>query len=295
MKVLSIDIGIKNLALTILEHTSQSSNFQIIKWDVISLCNIVPNCSTCNCKCAAKFSKKEKFFCKKHTKNEEYKIPTINTKTLPKQNMKNITILAEENGIEFDKSTNKTELVKRIIDHVENTCFEPIETINANNVNLIDLGINLKTELNKLFSTSTIDPLTVGSFATDPLTIDLSLIDLIILENQISPLAGRMKTLQGMIAQYFIDKNNYNIEFMSAANKLKIFVESSKKTSYAERKKLSILYTKQLLSNKNMDNELDFFVKHKKKDDLADCLLQGIYYLSTFNKLNLSTFNKLNL
>ncbi len=94
-----------------------------------------------------------------------------------------------------------------------------------------------------------------------------------------------MKTLQGMIAQYFIDKNNHNIEFMSAANKLKLFVESSKKTSYSERKKLSILYTKQLLSNKKMDKDLEFFVNHKKKDDLADCLLQGIYYLSTFNKL----------
>ena len=52
-----------------------------------------------------------------------------------------------------------------------------------------------------------------------------------------------------------------------------------KKISYNERKKLSICYTKQLLENKNMLSDLTYFTKHSKKDDLADCLLQGIYYL----------------
>ena len=56
-------------------------------------------------------------------------------------------------------------------------------------------------------------------------------------------------------------------------------VDKDKKISYNERKKLSICYTKQLLENKNMLNDLTYFVKHSKKDDLADCLLQGIYYL----------------
>ena len=37
-----------------------------------------------------------------------------------------------------------------------------------------------------------------------------------------------MKTIQGMIAQYFIDCNNYNIEFISAANKLKLFNNNKK-------------------------------------------------------------------
>ena len=89
-----------------------------------------------------------------------------------------------------------------------------------------------------------------------------------------------------MIAQYFIDCNNYNIEFMSAANKLKLF-NNSKKTTYSERKKLGIQYTQELLLKKNMISHLEYFNKNNKKDDLADCLLQGIYYLSTFNKLNI--------
>ena len=270
MKVISIDIGIKNLALTLLEHTPQSTHLKISYWDIINLCNAIPNCSSKNCKFTAKFYKDNKFFCKKHTKQEEYKIPTINIKTLSKQNMKTLGKIAEENSIEFDKSTNKIELVKRIEDHVANTCFNTIESINANNVNLIDLGINLKTELNKLFS-----------------NIDLSTIDLILLENQISPIASRMKTVQGMIAQYFIDCGNYNIEFMSAANKLKLF-SGQKKTTYSERKKMSITYTRQFLESKNMEQDLEYFNNHKKKDDLADCLLQGLYYLSVNNKLSIS-------
>ena len=90
-----------------------------------------------------------------------------------------------------------------------------------------------------------------------------------------------------MLAQYFIDRGNYNIEFMSAANKLKLF-NSDKKTTYTERKKLSIQYTRELLFQKNMENHLDKFNKSNKKDDLADSFLQGIYYLSTFNKLNIT-------
>lgn len=267
MKVLSIDIGIKNLAYVILEHHESLDIFDIQKWNVINLCNKIPSCSIC--KNPAKFHKDFNYYCTKHSKNTEYKIPTINTKTLPKQNFKNIISIANENNIEFDKSITKNDLIELILDHINNTCLNVIEILNANNINLIDLGINLKKEFNQLFS-----------------SLDLDTIDIIILENQISPIANRMKTIQGMIAQYFIDCGNYNIEFMSAANKLKLF-NNNKKTTYSERKKLGIHYTQELLLKKNMDSHLEYFNKNNKKDDLADCFLQGIYYLSTFNKLNI--------
>ena len=267
MKVLSIDIGIKNLAYILIEHNEKDSDYNIIDWNVINLCNYVPNCCNEKCNVKAKFCKEEKFFCKKHTKNENYNIPTVNIKTLSKKNIKELTKICEINNINCSKNSHKQDLINLIEDYISNTCFEIVEEPNANNVKLIDLGINLKVECNKLFK-----------------TLDLNSIDQIILENQISPLANRMKTLQGMITQYFIDNGNYNIEYISATNKLKLFIKNQK-TSYAERKKLSIIYSKELLEKNNKNSQLEFFSKHSKKDDLADCFLQATYYLNTFNKM----------
>jgi hypothetical protein len=278
MKILSIDIGIKNLAYAILEVTNTnldknsivygSQDFTIIKWDVINLCNKFIPCSTNTCSKQACFHKNDTFYCKNHTKKTEYSLPVCNIKTLHKQSVANLSTLVEKYDLKLEKPINKSSLIKTIEEYANTTCFEAIETINANNVNLIDLGISLKNELNELFN-----------------NYDLTSIDQIIIENQISPIANRMKSLQGMVSQYFIDCNNHNIVFISATNKLKAFLnkdkdlDKDKKISYNERKKLSILYTKQLLENKNMLANLTYFTKHSKKDDLADCLLQGIYYL----------------
>ena len=297
MKILSIDIGIKNLAYVILEcHVNDKKvsanelkdfkdfkDFKIIKWDVINLCNKLISCNEKCCAKEAKFHKDNVFYCKNHTKKTEYSLPTCNIKTLHKQSVANLSTLIEQYQIKIEKPINKASLIKLIEEYLNSTCFEVIETVNANNVNLIDIGISIKNELNELFK-----------------DFDLASIDQIILENQISPIANRMKTIQGMISQYFIDCNNYNIRFISATNKLKPFTSKEskysndykdnsdikeKKLSYNERKKLSIYYTKQLLEHKNMSQELAFFIKHSKKDDLADCLLQGIYYLENFNTL----------
>ena len=278
MKILSIDIGIKNLAYAILEVTNTnldknsivngSQDFTIIKWDVINLCNKFIPCSTNTCSKQACFHKNDTFYCKNHTKKTEYSLPLCNIKTLHKQSLANLSTLVEKYDLKLEKPINKSSIIKTIEEYANTTCFEAIETINANNVNLIDLGISLKNELNELFN-----------------SYDLTSIDQIIIENQISPIANRMKSLQGMVSQYFIDCNNHNIVFISATNKLKAFLnkdkdlDKDKKISYNERKKLSILYTKQLLENKNMLADLTYFTKHSKKDDLADCLLQGIYYL----------------
>jgi hypothetical protein len=88
-----------------------------------------------------------------------------------------------------------------------------------------------------------------------------------------------MKTIQGMIAQYLIMRDINNIVFYSATNKLKTFIGNCK-TSYSERKQLSISYANQILTKTSTLNSwIDFFSIHKKKDDLADSLLQGLSYL----------------
>ena len=91
-----------------------------------------------------------------------------------------------------------------------------------------------------------------------------------------------MKTIQGQIAQYFIMKNNnIDIEFVNASNKLKDFIQNGEKTDYKQRKKLSIDITNNLVVNDSRFFDwCDIFQKHSKKDDLADCFLQGLWYLN---------------
>ena len=152
------------------------------------------------------------------------------------------------------KDSKKEELLQLIDKH----CLKPIHKTSANDMNLIELGISLKKKIDTMPS--------------------LYNVDKVLIENQVSPIANRMKTLQGMIAQYYIMKNVNDIEFISACNKLKKFITT--KTTYTERKQLSIKITKELLSNNGWSEQLNYFEKHKKKDDLADAFLQSLWYIS---------------
>lgn len=119
-------------------------------------------------------------------------------------------------------------------------------------------------------------------------------IEMMIIENQISTLASRMKTLQGMITQYFIMKDVPMIEFISASCKLKLFMNTPisqtadadgiciDASTYADRKKSGIAVCRSLgeISRKHKSDYAKWvpvFETHKKKDDLADCFLQGLW------------------
>ena len=106
--------------------------------------------------------------------------------------------------------------------------------------------------------------------------------DYVIIENQISPIANRMKTIQGMIAQYFIMTGTcQNIEFVSSVNKLKDIetTDKSVKMTYSERKKLGISTCLAIIKDTESYSEWsNYFMSHKKKDDLADSFLQGRWF-----------------
>lgn len=273
MKLLSFDVGIKNLSFCIIEHVN-NENIQIIKWEVIDLCNEKQKCIEMNnnktCNKIAKYYKDNLYFCQIHSKKKQYNIPPdyLKEKILKKNKLEELINIVNDLKIIIDKPFTKNKLLEKINEYKSHHFFDIVDNIKSTDHNLIELGINLKDRLDTILSSLLKD------------------IDVVLIENQISPIANRMKTIQGMIAQYLIMKGIKNITFYSAINKLKIFIGSDK-TSYSERKDLSIMYTTQILTKTNtLNNWNDYFNSHKKKDDLADSFLQGLSYL--MQKFNFS-------
>jgi DNA polymerase III epsilon subunit-like protein len=84
---------------------------------------------------------------------------------------------------------------------------------------------------------------------------------------------------------YFIQKNS-EVVYWNAGNKLRFMKkekEKKEKTTYKERKKLSILVTDSIIKEFYPEHD---FTKKKKKDDLADCFLQLIDYLVKKGEIN---------
>lgn len=118
-------------------------------------------------------------------------------------------------------------------------------------------------------------------------------IDHIIIENQPVLKNPTMKSIQMLIYSYFsylkyIEKRDTKaINFIGASTKVKLAEKILKEKSiemdkcsskYQYNKKISIKCTTELLLNTN-EELYDFFISHKKKDDLADCYLLALVKL----------------
>jgi hypothetical protein len=188
------------------------------------------------------------------------------------------------------QKNNKEQLLDIIQEELNKKYLQPIENVRANEIDLLTLGKNMMIELDKfVVKQNNLDESHENGTGGlgDMINSMKYKIDIVIIENQISTIASRMKTLQGMLAQYFIMKDVPCIEFISASNKLKMFM-TKKKTTYTERKLESVEVTKELLEKLPLLKEYKGILdKNKKKDDLADCFLQGIYYLTVKNMINI--------
>jgi len=220
---------------------------------------------------------------------DKYKITPINNKSHESHEPHVYNVANDPVNILIPKrqKNTKEQLLDMIQNELEKNYLENIENIRADQIDLLTLGKNMMTELDKFIIPYTGETLegieSMGGLAI----LDKYKIDIVIIENQISTIASRMKTLQGMIAQYFIMRGTPCIEFISAANKLKMFM-TKKKTTYTERKIESVEVTKELLEKlPQFEKYRGCLEKNKKKDDLADCFLQGIYYLTLKKMINI--------
>jgi hypothetical protein len=95
---------------------------------------------------------------------------------------------------------------------------------------------------------------------------------LVIFENQLD---RRMFAVQAMLHMYFACRG-FRTKGVSAIHKLDNITTTTDATgTYRGRKKTGIVHCDALCPPANHE----FFKSHKKKDDLADSFLQGLYFL----------------
>lgn len=307
MKTISFDIGIKNMAYCIFDC---STNIDVLDWKVMNLneentiikktCTAVVNSRTVQnkiCGKNAKYSYTDQCYCETHAKSSNYLLPVKENQYMhiKKQKINDVLAWGNRHFLFLDKEVkrSKTTMLEEVQRYLEKHCLEKItykKTKNASQVDLVVIGKTMKIMLDKI-----------------PVLPEITHV---IIENQISPIANRMKTIQGMLAQYFIMRNDdCIIDFISSANKLKQFADtqgdapkkkkekneqgvSIQNPNYKEHKKDGIYYCSQII-DRNFSNWSDA-LSTDKKDDLADAFLQGLWYFKHRNIITYADDLKIN-
>lgn len=286
-RLISFDVGIKNMAYCLFDLSLNT----IVEWNVLNLCEDVSVQSSNNggnntrvictsilqngntCKSVAKYSKNEYCACEKHAKmSKQYFLPK---KENGKTSLGKLSLLDLQDRwretlgktITFSQSTipkSKSGIIKELVEYFEKTSWVLIpkpKKINAGKVDLVKLGRSLHNQMQN--------------------NDNMKTVEYVIIENQISPIANRMKTLQGMLTQHFISLGVPHIEFISSSNKLKDLIpQSTAKTSYKQNKQNSVIHCTTLLKEEiqNSESWISHFQGSSKKDDLADSFLQGLWW-----------------
>jgi hypothetical protein len=298
--ILSIDVGIKNLAYCIFSNgkggygDGGGPEMGVEAWGILNLMESSFSSSsatssasilTCNwknkkgkvCSHLAKFQKPSEtqyyLFCLAHAKKSPYLVPNNKQyKNLAKKTLPELEAFLIENGhslpLNLPSRGKKAELVKLAEQFVKEKVLEPIPTSpikKAGELPLPEIGKNLQQQLDTL--------------------LDIRKNYHILIENQIGagPMVNKMKTLQGMLTQYFVMQfPQSEIHYLPSRHKLNLAEVpiDSKKNTYDERKKLGIATIQHcFLTNPIYASWKPVFESHSKKDDLSDAFLQGIWFL----------------
>jgi len=290
MKFLSWDVGIKNLAYCLAEYNEEKQELEIIEWDII---NVIKNELDTNKKCSI-ISKRSPY--KQCSKNADFMIA----------NGKECFCKAHKNKLYHTKYI-APEIIKIEEPKKEKKCNE--EECNKMAKYIVD-GKELcpshkkiiDDKFKKNFALKKLKKVKCNNIPTDKITECLVNVldegyqhlldcDIVLIENQLALTSPKMKSIANYIYMYHlirgkIDKKTISdIRFYNALNKLNFDKsnDDSNKSSYKDRKKTGINNVNSYFKYKKDMEHMLKFNQHKKKDDLADTLLQILSYLQNNN------------
>jgi hypothetical protein len=278
--IISFDIGIKNLAFCLFTLDS-GATIKVLKWNIVNLIQSDPAHQPSQCTCM-KTSKKMcvpcdkkgaftdsagKIYCNVHAKNSGKLIPSkeMSMPAIKKMKIEDLKSFCKTHFIGISETDKKPDILVKTQEVIASRSLVPIKVVkqNANHIHLVEIGKQIRAQMD---------------IALDGIDVDI-----VILENQISPIAGRMNTIQGMLAQYFIMRRatSPKIEFISSSGKLKDYKgATAEQTTYKDHKRDGIAFCRNFMTkNSGLRTHQEVLEMSSKKDDLADCFLQGIYYL----------------
>ena len=246
MKLVSIDPGLRNLAFCVMEGTNRS-NVKIVHWDLIDVMAESAgqdNIKCFKCKKPANWSNGTQTACTLHKGKGE---PVITKTELSK---KPISVLRFEAGQEFKTKKEAVDfLYKKYSANVWKRCVKSCKSMSV-----VDLA----------------EPIAKCLEARRDLWKDA---DLIAFEQQPDK---RMLCVQAMLHMWFVCQG-YKCRGVSAVHKLTnmVTLEDATKT-YKGRKKTGIVHAQELVPTHEW---VQYMMNHPKKDDLADCYLQGLWVM----------------
>lgn len=283
MIILSWDVGIINLGYCLLDINKSTNSFKIIDWDLINLTERDKiKCFQCNKNPFYYYKNEHKYYCKTHSKNIIINIPEFDTLFTAKNDISTCNFIGK---------TSCTKKCKYIYNNSIQLCNihskSTYKTI-INNYKLIKY--NMKT-----IDKQSMDDIRYKLIEKLEQKSNLLQCDTVVIENQPSFKNPRMKTISGTVYDYYMIRGMFDkaitnspikgVHFMAPSNKLKLANDGDTKAliklqgndskSYKLTKQLGIKYCSEMIEQ--FPEWLIKFNSHKKKDDLADCFLQGIY------------------
>ena len=305
MKILSWDIGIKNLAYCWVEYLKNSDSFRILKWEIINLTTpeVKENVDYCTC------IKNNGDKCLK--KATWYNINTFQTycHTHRKKVMPDDILEIKKNTCSHVLVNKKVRCSKKIKYITDNHLIGYCET---HHKKYLDNGISLEKVEKKKTSKKEIEEISTNLITELDKRKEMWDSDYILIENQPAFKNPKMKSVQMVLYTYYLMRSKLDgnrslqkICFLMANNKLKVNLETESikeeiikkihqktKDKYRRNKLLSQEYCEWFLQKKNISvydklitniitsnekNWLQHYQTHKKKDDLADTYLMCVY------------------
>lgn len=290
MRVLSWDVGIINLAYCLIEVDDKTKDWKIIDWGLINLTNRDKiKCFQCGLNPSffqQKLSDNKIIYtCKRHAKNVDTCIPVFD----------DIFKLVNDDNICFFEGKNKC--TKKAKYKIDDLYF--CNTHAKGHYKKMESSFQLKKYNRKSVAGTSLDEIRYKLICELDNRKNLFSADKVLIENQPTLKNPRMKSISSTVYDYYlirgiIDKeiNNSSIKsvkYMSPSNKLKladdgdtsklIKLKGDEAKTYKLTKALGIKYCYAMI--KPFPEWTGLLDSAKKKDDLADAFLQGMYVITT--------------